>query len=892
MSLEKCSCCEGVGVQTPVKVHNRPGLSVVAYRVGQHHDFKSSMLARLSKALPELNTRDNDDFTVALLDAWATVADVFTFYQQQIANESYLRTATERRSLLELARLIGYELRPGVSANVYLAFTLEDDAGEITIPVGAQAQHIPSEGELPQKFETSVETLARPEWNEIKPRQTDRHPFLDSEGNILSDFYFAGVATGLQMGDRLLITIDDKNSALRAVSKMENQAELNRTKVSVIDPTINNVNFLLVATEFMFSSSATSNVTQAYFGKVLDSSYLYAASLYQGFFLTNVFYNLAATQPLPPGILTFRSTASIFGHNAPNWRTLPANLRFGEFVRVEIDGKIKSQFRPGPFTDSSKWVDNLRLTNTLPNSTTSITNERYLHLDTTYNVVAGSTVVIQEASNWLHGGVIEATEISLSEFTLSAKVTRLRVRFKEGSDLSQFSIRGTSVYLQSEELKLARLPIVTPVQGTQIHLEGWIDGLIAEQSMIVCGELADDLGNYACEHAVIDAVEQDISHEGGTIISLRSKLTNNYIRSTASINANVALATHGESKAAVLGSGDGAVPFQQFSLPGTPLTHLSSNIHPSGAESALEVRVNNIRWHQVDNLRDSLKADRHYMLRHADDGSTTLHFGDGEKGARIPTGLENVQALFRFGTGRPGNVAAKKISLLARRPLGVRGVVNPLAATGGDNSESRDDARVNASLDILTLDRIVSLQDYEDYARTFAGISKALATWTWFGHERGVFLTVAGVDGANIQDPTHKNLLSKIRNASDPTIPVRIGKNPSYQKSYFQTFGTISTHPDYDSNAVLLEVEQRLRIYFSFEQRSFGQDVTLSEIITVSQAVPGVIAVDIDSLGRFDEDPEKITRLRADVPRAGSRTQIKPAQLLLLYPGPLGLGAK
>ena len=88
------------------------------------------MLARLSAAdvpaLRDLTTRSGGDFTIALLDAWAAVADVLTFYQERIANEAYLRTATERRSLVELANLIGYVPRPGVAASAYLAFTLDD----------------------------------------------------------------------------------------------------------------------------------------------------------------------------------------------------------------------------------------------------------------------------------------------------------------------------------------------------------------------------------------------------------------------------------------------------------------------------------------------------------------------------------------------------------------------------------------------------------------------------------------------------------------------------------------------------------------------------------------------------------------------------------------------
>jgi hypothetical protein len=51
--------------------------------------------------LLNLTTRDPSDPAMALLDAWATVADVLAFYQERIANEGYLRTATERRSILE-----------------------------------------------------------------------------------------------------------------------------------------------------------------------------------------------------------------------------------------------------------------------------------------------------------------------------------------------------------------------------------------------------------------------------------------------------------------------------------------------------------------------------------------------------------------------------------------------------------------------------------------------------------------------------------------------------------------------------------------------------------------------------------------------------------------------
>src|SRR5262249_25767592 len=116
-------------------------------------------------------TRYPSDPSIALLDAFAIVADVLTFYQERIANEGYLRTATERRSVLELARLIGYKLRPGVASSVYLAFTVSNGfQGEI--PAGARAQSIPGTGEKPQFFETSEKLVARDVWNNLKPRLT------------------------------------------------------------------------------------------------------------------------------------------------------------------------------------------------------------------------------------------------------------------------------------------------------------------------------------------------------------------------------------------------------------------------------------------------------------------------------------------------------------------------------------------------------------------------------------------------------------------------------------------------------------------------------------------------------------------------------------------------
>src|SRR5271157_186691 len=190
----ECGCCGGTSVQTPAPRTNLPGLSSVVYRIGTWASFKDSLLARLSSsdypALAALKTRHDDDFTIAFLDASAMVLDILTFYQERLANESYLRTAGQLQSLIVLSRLIGYQPAPGVSASVYVAFTLKTTPGQapnpsasaITIPQGTQVQSVPAQGQTPQTFETSAPILAKADWTALPvqtglpwvPNQTDK----------------------------------------------------------------------------------------------------------------------------------------------------------------------------------------------------------------------------------------------------------------------------------------------------------------------------------------------------------------------------------------------------------------------------------------------------------------------------------------------------------------------------------------------------------------------------------------------------------------------------------------------------------------------------------------------------------------------------------------------
>jgi hypothetical protein len=229
-----CGCCQGTGGPAPVLLPNRPGLSALVYRVGTHSKFKSAMLGEISAkhALQALATRADDDPAIALLDAWAVSLDVLTFYQERIANEGFLRTATERRSLLELARTIGYELRPGVAASTWLAFTLDGSPGsprEVTVPAGTRAQSLPTKSELPQSFETSADLVARPDWNALLPKRLTDQTVASGATTLFLD----GVATQLRPGDAVLIlAADAKSGDLRILTEVDAQTTAAVTRVA------------------------------------------------------------------------------------------------------------------------------------------------------------------------------------------------------------------------------------------------------------------------------------------------------------------------------------------------------------------------------------------------------------------------------------------------------------------------------------------------------------------------------------------------------------------------------------------------------------------------------------------------------------------------------------
>ncbi|HEX6288350.1 MAG TPA: putative baseplate assembly protein [Herpetosiphonaceae bacterium] len=939
--LDPCGCCEGVTALTPAALDNRPGLSALAYRVGTHGTFKQTMQSALAgqQALDRLTARDDADPSIALIDACATMLDVLTFYQERIANEGFLRTATERRSILELARKVGYELNPGVAASTYLAFTLEDapgSPGTATIEVGTKVQSLPGPGELPQTFETIAPLTAYTAWNKIQPRLTQPQQLTIVKGVLYliagdnkqipaQRLYISGTQTNLKAGDLLLVTVGSDALPV-AIKAVEVETDQTRTRLDLdvpapvkaeplpaisptltYDPPVNTGGTPDFKPLPLTEANIKTNVLQRRW-RERDLATFLAANRWSADELLDYVKNLTAVTA--SNVLAFRTRAGFFGHNAPLYDSLPkpsqktsgiaALSQAAESLASVIDKGIadKAQAQKDPVITITFIDPDWDSGSGRSIWTTSKSDSDYYTKSDKFDVYLERSLPDVVRNSWAIFAstkigptpyrIAEVAEVSLADYGMSGRTTGLALRKPSGAVLlntttdkpQDFRVRKTTAYVQSETLPLEPLPIEEPVGkgATALLLDTMVLGLSAGQTVIVSGEQADAPGVLRSEVLVLKEI---IHYQGYTTLIFTTGLQWSYLRETLTINANVALSTHGETKKEVLGSGDAAQPLQKFVLKQSPLTYVSAAT-TTGSASTLEVRVNDIAWDEVAALYGLAPRDRAYITRTDDAAKTTVQFGDGISGARLPSGTENITATYRVGTGLAGMVKAGQLSLLMTRPLGVKGVTNPLAPSGAEDPETRDKARENAPLTVLTLGRIVSLQDFEDFARAFAGIGKAQATWLWSGEHRLIYLTVAAADGGAVASTLFTNLKDAIDLARDPIQQVTIA---SYTPIAFNLEAKVLIERGYLADKVKAAVTDALQQTFSFDQRGFGQAVTKSEVLATIQAVEGVEAADLDKLylvGQAQKLNERLPARTATWDPTALQPTPKPAELLTL----------
>ncbi len=922
---------------TPAAIANRPGLPVIQYRVGTYSAFLETMLAALSSssvpALAGLRTRSSRDFSIALVDAWSEVLDILSFYTERLANEAYLGTAIEGRSVFELTRLVGYKPSPGVSASTVLAFTLASAPGSpaiVPIPAGTRVQSVPGPGQSPQVFETSNSITAAIASNAIPAVISQPWQLRGND----SGTWIAGTKNNINVGDALLII-----NAPAGTPSLGGPAAVVYVTAVTVNATSGNT---LVEWDRALPSNFNNSQFCIYIFRTKAALYG-ANSPRPGLFASTVI----GTIPGTPGSTVDQNSdwAWVYGENnvinldnsyrglnpatsGPNappnqsqWMIL-TGPQYTSFFQI----KSASESNPGLYALSAKTTQLTIESGTVLSGDTALTLNELLwefvketRVTTAYvqsQLLTGADIPI---TSWPPGTTMFPLAPGMTPPVCGATlniqglqplavgapiaVSGNRVRIVATSALASpnggFTPAGAIGLLPvsaNQPFLVDAFPPVADAAAPGNHLWNVLtvtgqagtlsmpDSLVQLQPAVTAQ--MQPVGNadpIAGEATALSTVEVLGSI---TALTFAAPLTRIYDATTVTVNGNAVDATHGETMREILGSGDATNADLEFPLKQSPLTYISAATS-TGIQTTLQVRVNNLLWTEVENFLSSAPSDRVYVTRPNSSGGPTVQFGDGTSGSLTPTGVSNIQAQYRKGIGLAGMVAAGQLTQPLDRPQGLQSVSNPSAATGGADPASPADAKLLAPLPTLTLGRIVSLEDYQNFVQNFGGISLARATWTWFGNTRGIFLTVAGESGTtlNANDSVVRNLQTSLATYGLPYVPVQI---VSYTPVLFEIGMQVMVDaPTYDPALVIAQVWQSLSSAFAFGQIQPGQSVAASYVIQLAQQVAGVISVNLQALNRSGDAAKVNNILCASGPQP---TLVPPlgAEILLIDPSSQG----
>jgi hypothetical protein len=797
----------------PKRIYNRPNLDHILYRIGGYSEFRKYLLQELGKNEPlrGWTHRSSDDPAFALLECACILSDILTFYQELYANEVYLRTAREKESIIDLVRLVGYQLSAGLGGVATFMIGVKGDKPVTLppkIPIKAEIEGI----ERPVIFETKEECVCYPDLNKF-------YLYAPEEENLqisgrTTEFYLDNLSMGqmekpeIKSGDRILI--GELSSADRT--------RIINTEIITVDE----VRHVMGRTIFTIKGKLKrTNRSDSVFG----------------FKLKNVYKH--------------------FGHNAPS-----------KIIKV-VDDKVSEE--PVEFLEDVE----------------DKVNEKEFPLDSeVQDLLIGSTILVQGffvTSKWPENR-------NCRTLTLIRQVTNIRVGLSEKGALSghtslirldqgvettvgqtkfsKFDIRRMEFYeISGAQLILKALGKVANKKGSKFFFYGIDDDAVGG---LQGRTLAFVPKNKELTKSTVIGLDKD----SGYLLLDRELDYKDFPRQepTTEIFGNLLVADQGESQSEVLDAGDGREEFQTLRLLNSPLTYFYSakDIPPEVPE--LDVYVTNHLWKRVPSFINRKPADEIYIVRQDGNGNSWIQFGDGKRGRRLPSGLGNILAKYRIGSGATGKLKPETdVKALDKTDI-IEEIHLYDKVSGGTETENERRAKEAAPRKIRSLGRLVSLDDYESEALSIAGVIKASSTLVL---RRGTPMIIVKllIDGGTEPDEILKGLerilLDYDRCRGTQSFPIDI-KLAKFQYVYVEV--DYGRDPTFLKDVIEQEIGEALSVFrkeqqdadsmgiFGVKQRKFGQEEYATRVEGAIQGVDGVVWAKVKamySLGEKD-DPEDL----------------------------------
>ncbi len=721
--------CEGLDRPAPTSPADR---SSVGYRQSGFGDVRRRLLLPLGNeqgALADWRASATTDLGLQVVDWWAYLAEILDFYNERAANESYLEPARRPESMRRLVRLLGYRPRPGIGARGVLAAEVAGDRG-ITLPLGFAVDSKPGPQEEPQTFELDADT-------EILPGGVLRARPAEYVFSPNPAFFFVGNADpGLHRGDWLLLSHSDGTQPLAIrVTEVSVDSAAKRTRVSIS-----------------------------------PSAFGYAA--------------------LSAGSLRIRKPTQ-----TARLLTLPAapSISFASRSRPIVLAAIEAD-SPTVISTGGHLVGDIVSSGL--NVTQIGAGPRALPAANISGSIALASVVrdIQPGESII---ILQVPNDAYAH-TVAGSHDQVTMVATGGSDPPSIPILHTILDVTPPPGSLNA--------GTVTVLYGWRDviPLLNQPAQPFTPTAADPTVLYADNGAIFpegpsvplllrDAAGLGAVARGATESDHRvsrisaAQADPPQLTPPVDVYTNLLSVSRGKTVTReVLGSGDAHRAGQEFVLKKSPLTYFAQG---DGVRSTLEISVDGRLWTEVASFYEQPPSASVYVTREDEKQRTHVLFGDGENGARLPSGRENVVARYRYGSGAQ-SPATGTLTVIAKPYPNLKAVRNPVAVSGGADPDLADHLRRLAPRSVLTFRRAVSIADHEAIAGVAPGVRRVKARWQWSPQQQRALVRLTVGDDRAAAYAAHE-ALSQTADPNKPfeiVVAVRVPIEVSLELRYDPTF--------------------------------------------------------------------------------------------------------
>lgn len=889
MSKEDCRNDCAAPLAFPRRIQNRAGLAHVNFRIGNYADIREALLRNLDKdsTLSAWTHRGADDPGIALLEGAAILGDILTFYQELYANEAYLHTARWRESIADLARLLGYRLSPGLGGQAIFAFEVKGEK-PITVPKNFPLKADVTGLTKPADFETIEAVTAYPWlsrfnlfrpllWPDVKPATTE--------------FYIQtpdpqAAPVELKKGDRLLV--GDASSA--------NPLRLDDAEVVIVDST--RVLHGLTIVKIKGALRRTTN-----------------ASSVAAFKLGRTFHHFGSAGPqkkvTPPASVSSTSTTdwTVSPPRTTTTTNVPAPTEMSISFNRSLNDTTQTWSFLGGIVAPPLGKNDFPLDAEVQDLAVGVPFIAQVTVDlnpfdpskiedrTLVSTVAGVKSV---SATW---GLLTATT---SIVTLKDSLETPPLYFYYNADIRTFlfhEVLGSQLTLRAAPQEDPSTP-----QGQDLLFYG-----TDSQAQNLKGRrlFFAPPGKEAFT-ATVTAVETEAApslepRARVRLVTLSANPPLTYSdfpneKPTANVYGNLVEATQGKTEAeAVLGNGDSRQTFQLFKLPKSPLTYLHAQGSTPPEAPELQIYVNDRLWKLVPTFFGRRYDEEVYIIREDEAGDSWVQFGDGKTGARLPSGVKNVTARFRTGTGAYGPLKPDtKVQANARLDK-LDKIQMPGVAAGGSAPEDGENAREAAPGKIQSLGRLVSLEDFESETLAISGVTRASASWELENNVATLFVTTLMETGREEEIDAVRQTLAGYDLCRGPhRFPVKVREGRLLYVSVDLTYGL---DPTYREGIVTAAIQRALgatnlppalgsqpgnggqsgaaaragRGLFGVRARRFGEQEYATRIEATAQNVAGVLWArvgDFTSLGEaFNLAGEPVDPATLSLPSTKTRNE-------------------